>query len=111
MSHINNTHIKHDYVMTRGDYFEMSFQIGDELDLSGHTVASQYKLAYHDNAPRLDFNPVLTGQVVTLSLSGEQTALISVREIYFDVQFTPPSGKKFTLFHGSISVILDRTRP
>lgn len=110
MINILRKQLLHPYTLTRGDDFELSLIIGEQLPLSDHTIKAQYRLGESDTSERRDFQVTKSGQLLTLSVPNEDTAKINVSELYFDIQFQGLDSKKFTPLWGKIPVALDSTQ-
>ncbi|GAB2798776.1 hypothetical protein GCM10027275_50510 [Rhabdobacter roseus] len=93
----------------RGDSFEASFEIGEELDLTGCTARAQLRRYPSDFQKALELDVELDGQLLLLSKAA-QSMHLAAATYHYDVEITDPTGLVITLFGGKFEITHDVTR-
>ena len=92
-----------------GDGAELRLTVSGAGELDGEVIA-EIRAARTDDEPRTAFEVAVDGNVVTLRLSGAQTAELGKFRGAYDVQWAPVAGEPRTLLQGPITCALDVSR-
>jgi hypothetical protein len=103
----------------QGDSWSKSFQFktstGLIIDLSGCVVHVQFKSFYGVIYADLTMGSgvVIDGTrgTVTLSMTAEQTSLLAMRQLYWDMDLLFPTGEASTIISGTSTVNFQVTAP
>ena len=102
--------IYEDLEIEQGSSFKYTIDIktgsGSVYDLSNHTIAAQMKKSYNSFIIAATFAAVTTdtaGQI-QLSLTAAQTIVIKAGRYVFDVIMETPSGDKYRVVEGQITI-------
>jgi hypothetical protein len=97
-----------------GDGVELQLTVdapdGSPFDLTDGELLAEIKAKRADDDARMMFNSAVDGNVVTLNLTGAQTAELGAFRGAWDCQWTPAAGEPRTLVQGGVTCQLDVTR-
>jgi hypothetical protein len=102
-----------DLIVYAGDDYAVEVGVfdpgGAAADLTGYTAAAQVRPSPPADLVLVEFAATITGNVVTLILTHDQTALFE-RDASWDVQITSAGAIVTTLAYGAVRVIREVTR-
>lgn len=104
---------EHNFTFHRRETLEYTFEFYEDdgvtpFSLTGYSVRSEMRPMY-DSPYVVNLNPTILNNTITLNLTSAETAKIFIKEgtktvpYYYDVIWTPPSGKPECVIKGVIT--------